>query len=236
MVSTVTAIHRHGISRLERARHRVEARIYASAIGAAPAGKLEVLIALFTEKGFAARVIRKRLRLPVQLHIEDRRVLEQIVFPHYRSLGTVRRVLFVGCDWYTAHYERFYFAGVDYWTVEPDAAHARFGARQHVVAALEDLDHHFQEGFFDLIICNGVFGWGLDAPDQCDAAFSQCYRCLAAQGHMLLGWDDLPARSPVPLEQIPSLGRFRKYTFAPLKSWRYLTDTPYRHTYDFYQK
>ncbi len=214
----------------------MEARIYASAIGAPPAGKLEILRALLTEKGFASRVIRKRLRLPVQLRIEDRRVLEHVVFPHYCSLATVRRVLFVGCDWYTAHYERFYFANLSYWTLEPDAAHARFGATQHVVAPLENLGDHFQEGSFDLIICNGVYGWGLDAPDRCDTAFSQCYRALAAEGHMLLGWDDLPARTPVPLEQIASLRHFRKYTLAPLGSWRYRTDTPYRHTYDFYQK
>ena len=29
---------------------------------------------------------------------------------------------------------------------------------------------------------------------------------------------------------------FRKYTFPPLGTWRYLTDTPYRHTFDFYRK
>jgi len=40
----------------------------------------------------------------------------------------------------------------------------------------------------------------------------------------------------VPLAEIESLGDFQKFRFPPLGSWRYLTDTPYRHTYDFNRK
>jgi len=35
---------------------------------------------------------------------------------------------------------------------------------------------------------------------------------------------------------VSSRALFRKYTFPPLGTWRYLTDTPYRHTFDFYRK
>jgi SAM-dependent methyltransferase len=159
-----------------------------------------------------------------------------MIFPYYQSDRQFKTVLFVGCNTYTTHYQRQYFQNVNFWTIEPDAALSKFGSDRHVVAPLEEVGRHFAEGFFDLIICNGVFGWGLDRATQCEAAFSQCYTCLRDGGQMVLGWDDVPRRTPVALAEIASLARFQKMTFPPLGTWRYLTDTPYRHTYDFYQK
>jgi hypothetical protein len=52
----------------------------------------------------------------------------------------------------------------------------------------------------------------------------------------MLGWNDLPERTPVPLDEIASLRRFKPATFVPLGTWRYLTSTPYRHTFDFYRR
>jgi SAM-dependent methyltransferase len=224
------------MSRLEKARRHIEARIYADAVGAPSGSKWQLLKALFTEKGFATRVLRKRLHLPIALNTEDRRILEQVIFPTYLANPDIKTVLFVGCDSYTTRYERSYFSSVNFWTIEPDASRSGFGARQHVVSPLENLGQHFNLNYFDLIICNGVYGWGLDKAEQCEAAFSQCYQCLAANGYLLLGWDDLPRRDPAPLAAIHSLDNFRKYPFPPLGTWRYRTDTPYRHTYDFYQK
>jgi hypothetical protein len=77
---------------------------------------------------------------------------------------------------------------------------------------------------------------GPESLQQCEAAFSQCDACLTENGHVLLGWDDIPHRTPVALTRITSLARLRKYTFPALGTWRYLTDTPNRHTYDFYRK
>jgi len=224
------------MNRTEQARRRIEARVYADAIGTPSNSKWELLVALLTEKGFASRVLRKRLNLPFSLNTEDRKVLEQIIFPHYLSNPAIKTVLFVGCDSYTGQYQRSYFATVSFWTIEPDSARSRFGSQQHVVAPLEQLGKYFPEDYFDLIVCNGVYGWGLDTADQCETAFSQCYRCLAPDGHLLLGWDDLPRRDPAPMAELRSLDRFRKYTFPAFGSWHFLTATPYRHTYDFYQK
>ncbi len=224
------------MSRLEQARHQIEARVYADAIGAPPASKWTQLGLLFTEKGFAARVLRKRLGLPISLNTEDRRVLEQVILPCYRADSSIKKVLFVGCDSYTAHYQRLYFPTADYWTIDPVPSQRKFGAAQHIVAPLEELSGHFSAGSFDLIVCNGVFGWGLDTARQCEAAFAQCYSSLADKGRMLLGWDDIPQRRPLSLDDLASLSRFRKYVFPAFGSWRYRTDTPYGHTYDFYLK
>jgi SAM-dependent methyltransferase len=191
---------------------------------------------LLTDWQFASRVVRKRFGLPVPMDTEDRRVLEQIIFPFYLASRDVKCVLFVGCDWYTRHYQRFYFPNVDYWTIEPATERRKFGAKQHIVAPLEELSAHFPVEMFDLIVCNGVYGWGLNSRDQCESAFAQCYTRLRSGGHLLLGWDDIPERNPVPIAEVASLQKFSKQTVPALGFWRYLTDTPYRHTYDFYRR
>jgi SAM-dependent methyltransferase len=213
----------------------VESRIYRHAIGAAPDPIWKSLLCLFTEPGFAMRILRKRLRLATPIYTEDRRVLEDVIFERFRSDRGLRTALFVGVDSYTAHYPR-YFAHLDFWTLDPNPEMARFGGRQHLVAPLEQLADHFPSGYFDLIICNGVYGWGLDARAQCEAAFAHCHECLAPAGHLVVGWNDIPERRPVPFNQLASLQELQKCAFPPLGSWRFETDTPYRHTFDFYRR
>ncbi|HEY3258519.1 MAG TPA: class I SAM-dependent methyltransferase [Gemmatimonadaceae bacterium] len=191
---------------------------------------------LFTDPDFAYDAIRRRLRLTASLGTEDRRVLEQIIFPDLLADPAIGAALFVGCDWYTKQYERLFSPKVDYWTIDPDPARRKFGAKQHVIAPLEEVERHFPTARFDLIICNGVYGWGLDGRAASESAFAQCHACLRTGGLFMLGWDDLPARTPVPLEELASLRLFAPSRFPALDSWRYLTDTPYRHTYAFYRK
>jgi hypothetical protein len=202
------------------------------------------IIRLFTEPGFASRAVRARLpfalrnwlKIDSPMRTEDRRVLEQIIFAHYGGDPRINTVLFVGCDWYTAHYQRRYFAAHNYWTIDPDATRRKFGAKQHVVARLEELGQYFPRSFFDLIICNGVYGFGLDRAEDCEAAVSQCHTCLADGGHLLLGWNDVPQLDPAPLSNVRSLSRFSPYSFPAFGTWRHLTNTPIRHTFYFYQK
>lgn len=202
------------------------------------------IMRLFSERGYAHRVLcgrvygvmRNRLGMAAPMLTEDRRVLEQIIFPHYANNSRIHTVLFVGCDSYTAHYGRRYFAGHNYWTLDPDATRRRFAAKQHVTARLQDVGRYFPHAFFDLIVFNGVYGWGLDSVQDCEAALSQCHRCLGDGGHLIIGWNDLPERDPAPLSEVSSLSRFSKYAFPAFGGWQYLTQTVYRHTYRFYQK
>lgn len=194
------------------------------------------LVRLLTDFEYTKRVARYLLGLPVPLDTEDRRVLEEVIFPHFLSLPDTQRILFVGCDWYTKHYERAFFLGRDFRTIDVSRKARKFGARNHIVAGLGELDAHFEEGHFDIIFCNGVYGFGLDAAADCEVAFDRCWSRLRDGGYLVFGWDDIPARTPVPLEQIAALSRFQRFPVAELGSWRYVTDTPYRHTYDFYRR
>jgi SAM-dependent methyltransferase len=224
------------MSRVERARRQIEERIYRDAVGEQPAEKWKMILPFLTEHGFATRVMRKRLGLATPLNTTDRLVMEQKVFPEYARDPAINTLLFVGCGTYTAHYQRTYFPTRTFWTIEPNPDAAAYGSQNHVVAPLEQLEQHFPAEHFDLIICNGVFGWGLDRREQLEPAFAQCHSRLKSGGHFFFGWDDIPQRTPTDLSQVDSLKRFREYVFPPLKTSRYVTDTLYKHTYAFYRK
>ncbi|MFL6603369.1 MAG: hypothetical protein ACJ8R9_18850 [Steroidobacteraceae bacterium] len=191
---------------------------------------------LLTDPAFAVRAVRFALGLPTKMETEDRRVLEEIIFPFYVALPEIQSVLFVGCDWYTKHYAKMFFHQHDYWTIDISPNARKYGARQHIVDALEFLDRHAPPERFDLILCNGVFGFGLNTQDQCERAIVNCHSRLKQHGHFLFGWTNVPARTPIPLKSLESLKRFQQFSFPPLGTWRYVTQTPYSHTYDFYQK
>jgi hypothetical protein len=183
---------------------------------------------------FWRRITRAVTGGPVVLRTEDRRILEKVIFPHYSTLANVRTVLFVGCESYTRRYERC-FPGHNYWTIEAEPGRRKFGGKQHVIGRLEQLREYFSAGFFDLIICNGVYGWGLNSAEDCEAALSACHACLAYGGHLVFGWNDIPRCDPAPLASIRAFSNFAEYVVPTLGS-EYLTDTTYRHTYRFLQK
>lgn len=195
-----------------------------------------LLARFLREPEFRVRVARFLLGRPTPLQTRDRTVLETIIFPYFQYLPGVCSVLFVGCDWYTRHYERAYFEGKDYWTIDPAPRARKFAGRRHVVAPLEELARHFPPQRFDLIVCNGVMGYGLNRLEQCQEAFGQCHSRLRDGGYLVLGWDDIPERRTVPMTAIRSLGDLDRFVFPPLGRWSYTTDTEYRHTYDFYRR
>lgn len=176
------------------------------------------------------------MQTDAHLYSDDRRVLETIILPYFADRGEFSKILFVGCQSYTSGYGRL-FAEKRYCTLEIDPLRSRYGSkRRHIVDSLSNVTAHFSEGELHLIICNGVFGWGLDALTDTEKAFQGCYECLREAGIFILGWNDIPERRPFPPEESQSLHRFTPYTFPPLQTNRFLTSTPHRHTYDFYTK
>lgn len=173
--------------------------------------------------------------LDLYQHTDDRRVLQTVILPHFARQPGITKVLFVGCAWYTRGYRRF-FPPQAYWTLDSDPGRRRYGARQHVTDSLANVGVHFGEATLDLILCNGVFGWGLNAPAEVEQAFDGCYHSLRPRGVLVVGWNDIPERRPFPLEAVRSLQQISALVFPPLQSARYLTANPNRHTFDFYEK
>jgi hypothetical protein len=166
----------------------------------------------------------------------DRIVLEKKIFPFFISRVEFHKILFVGCESYTQHYNQL-FQGKEYWTIEPVPEKRRYGAENHIIAPLKDIRLHFSPNFFDLILCNGVFLVGaMDNRQESEESFSKCFECLRSKGILMVGWNDKLELRPFPLEEIQSLKSFKPYFFPPLSTTQYPTKTMHRHVFNFYVK
>jgi hypothetical protein len=183
-------------------------------------------------------VVRTKLMLgrPALLKTPARECLEQKVLPYFVEGAAFQHVLFAGCEWYTAHYDGLFAGKRSYWTIDIDPKHARYGASgHHHMAGLEDVGDLFAAGELDLVLCNAVYGWGLDDPERIARAFTGCYRILRSGGVLVVGWNDLPEHDPAPLELASALTPFERFVFPPLRSPHYeVPGSTSRHVFDFY--
>ena len=186
-------------------------------------------------RDYGVILVRNALGLANPMRTPDRDTLEQVILPAYASRADIKNVLFVGCDWYTAHYDKM-LPGRDYRTIDPDPWKRRFGGRRHVVAGLEELSAHVAPDSLDLIVCNGVFGWGLDDRADCERAFAGCFDVLRTAGELVIGWNDVAAHRPLELASLVSLARFRPLRFEALGATQYLANAENGHVYNFYVK
>lgn len=182
---------------------------------------------------FARSIVARHVTAARPMY-EDRNVLEQIIIPFVLSRFEPETVLDIGREPYEAFYNEF-FTGRELWTVDRDAERARFGSAKHIVDDAAGVRDHFPEGYFDFVLMNGVFGWGLNEREPIEKAFAAIHAVLSPRGLFVLGWNDTPDLVPVPLDHVQSLKGFTPYYFEPLAGTSFLCDT-FRHTYSFYMK
>jgi SAM-dependent methyltransferase len=180
---------------------------------------------------FAQTVVRRHVSAVRPLY-DDRNVLEQIIIPFVLSRFEPETVLDIGREAYEAFYNQF-FDGRELWTLDRDAQRRWFGAANHIVDDVANLRDHFPDSYFDFILMNGVFGWGLNEHSAIEKAFAAVHAVLRPGGLFVLGWNDTPDLVPVPLDRVLALGEFTPYYFEPLAATSFLCAT-FRHTYNFY--
>ena len=116
------------------------------------------------------------------LYTEDRRILEQRIFPYFLHRTSCKDILFVGCHWCTRGYNGLFQNEKNFWTLEVSPARAKYGATQHIIDKFENLTKHFAPESLDLILCNGVYDWGLSTGADAEVAFTGCVACLRPGG------------------------------------------------------
>ncbi len=182
------------------------------------------------------------MNIPSILHVlRDRRILEKTIFSYLLEDKERHKILFVGCKWYTRRYNRI-FAEKDYCTIDKDPKQKRYGTRHHIVDSLENLAVHFGPRELDVIICNGVVGWGLNQKHAVETAFAASFDCLRIGGMLIIGWNNTAKRSgrssgghgTTILDACDALKRFERFSFPGLGSWRHETGSLNRHVFDFY--
>jgi hypothetical protein len=172
---------------------------------------------------------------PQQIISHDRMILEQVILPSFVSTITIQKVLFVGCAAYTQQYKEI-FREKEYWTIDPKRVKKKYGSERHIVDSIAKIERYITKNYFDVIIMNGVIGFGLNRIGDIERAINACYATLASQGILLVGWNDTARRIPIDIRAIHALGNFRQYYFEPLQACHYRTEGSQRHTLSFYQK
>ena len=130
-----------------------------------------------------ARRVAKIMRSPDRLVLVDRYI------PAFAANGG--RILWVGCQAYTADYPaRLEARGGEAWTLEFDPAAAIWGREgRHRTGDLKAADTLFEGMSFDAILCNGVLGFGVNAPEDQRTALAAMAKLLRPGGLLLLGWN-----------------------------------------------
>ena len=121
------------------------------------------------------------------------------------------------------------------WTLERAANRRRYGATRHVIDSVTNVTSHFPGGYFDLILFNGVLGWGLNRVDEAHAALGNLAQVLAPRGVMMVGWNDHPGHRVIDPDE--NLGTaLTRWTFPSWATSRRSVPGPLRHTYSFFSR
>jgi hypothetical protein len=172
---------------------------------------------------------------PEQISSPDRLMLEGTILPYFAHSPSVHKVLFVGCSAYTRRYEAI-FNSQEYWTIDPKRVKRKYGSARHIVDSISNIGGYVVHEYFDVIILNGVIGYGLNRISAIGQAIDACHAALASDGILLLGWNDTAQRAPLDIRTIHALGKFSEYYFEPVQACHYRTEGPGHHTYSFYRK
>jgi len=190
---------------------------------------------LRTGARIARRAWRQALGLPARADTADRRWLEQVLFPHYAQRDDVATVLLVGTRWYTRHYPSL-LPSQRCISIDIAAAAARHGsAGGHIIDDVRHVERHLAPASVDLVLCNGVFGWGLDEPVALDQALAALAQVLRRRGELVFGWNDVRDHCPFDWRTVPRWQAFEPLPFAPSGGLTHIAlPTDNRHCFDFY--
>lgn len=162
----------------------------------------------------------------------DRVFLVQELLPRYAARAG--NILWIGCRDYTNDYaKRLERKGGVCWTIDIDPASARWGRNgRHVVGDVCDAAKLFPDLRFDTVLCNGIFGFGVNSREQQAEALQAIATILKPHGTLLLSWNTDRTPDPVAsgltqpgFEYVPTPGLDTHYTFEG-----------YTHVYELLQK
>lgn len=182
--------------------------------------------------------LAERCSVDFRIDTPSRVFLEQQVFGYLNNQAVVQstesELLFLGLDKHNWHYPRLLRANFHSLDISPRSEVYGRSGRHWRGDALE-MAAHYGADRFDVVIANGLLGFGIDTASDLRRLLAQCHAVLKAEGLLVLGYNDLPERTPFPVEVGSG---FREFVpgIEGVASSRYLVDDAFRHVYCFFRK
>ena len=116
-------------------------------------------------------------------------------------------------------------------TIEPDPKQAMYGSSQHhIIGYLQELQHYAKPASFDVIILNGVIGWGLNEDKHIEMAVKDMHKALRTSGVIVVGYNE-GANCCHQFEPY-----FKRSTLGPLPHSIDLKTSELHHKYMFFER
>ncbi len=137
-----------------------------------------------------ASYIKILIGLPAPLKSPDRSFLENKVFSYLNSISNFKgNLLFAGVASYTKHY----YAKLKYqtYTIDWERSQARYGnGPNHVVGSVTELNKFWPDGYFDVIVANGLIGYGINSSELISSMLENMHDALRENGLLIIGYND----------------------------------------------
>ena len=176
--------------------------------------------------------------IPVRIETLDRKFLESKIFPYLNEIYTYdNKLLFIGVAQYTKHY--YPLLKYDVRTIDNIPGQSKYGNnKKHTMGSALNLSKHYEESFFDVIVANGLIGYGTNNKNDFNNLLHSCFRCLKNEGILIVGYNNTPNHLNFKIKETVSYKVFEEF----IPSIKTVTNLPYianpknNHTFIFLKK
>ena len=144
----------------------------------------------------------------------NRLFLENDIFKYLDTFlsNDSAQCLFIGTDKRSWHYRSRFYA--KFFTIDKDPRKAIYGdVHNHRVGSATELTRQYVRDQFDVIIANGLSGFGVNQIDQCEDLFAGLETIMKSDGVLVLGYSNSPSHINFKLEDVKNYQLFEE--FAP---------------------
>jgi len=177
-------------------------------------------------------------QIKFEINSPDRHFLEREVFTYINEkFGSNFSVMFVGMDRYNWHYPRLLRGR--FFSIDLDPKKRRYGHKNHhTTGSVTQLSLFHQRDKFDVVICNGLIGYGVNDLKTFDDMLRECNLTLKKDGLFFVGFNNTPKFLSFDIEKATNWRQYK--TFIPnipgVTSHVHTVETSHCHTFLFYKK
>ena len=157
---------------------------------------------------------RFKYRKTVYKSSKVRNYFEYQILPFFSSENRFQHILIVGIANFTQHYPLLFQQKKFVRTIDTNPSVARFSsAKIHIIDSIENIEKHIDHDSLDLVLMNGVYGWGLDSENALKKSLNNIHMVMKQEGVLVFGWNEMDKYDPLNIRSENYFGLFQQYLF-----------------------